>query len=302
MKKTVLCLVLFLVAMLYIAYVAYPIKATVDFNLPVIVQTVQSLTINGYEVSASRIDSYYASGAHNVSFEISMDSLPTFSSRFGRCGGSIYELTTDPIPYNQLLTLLNTDSSNSTSLDGPPPPPDPSLPQYQWNGITFVQAGTYEYQGASLWIKYDHPDNYEVYHLNPNGSPDVNDEYVIKGTNGVKAFHADKSDISSWSLSGGIVTAGSTLGAVLVGVALGANVLGALLIAFLTIVGVTSSLFVQNVIATELGDGWVYLGGFGRWNCWFLHSVWFKLSFGSWWNTWFYFFISNFAGCYIVPT
>ena len=301
-----MCLALCLVALLSIAYVAYPIRATVDANQPVVTQSTSYSFIGGYNVSATRTDTVYASGAHYVSFDILVDSLSTFSGRFGRSGGSIYELTTNPIPYSQLLLLLNSaDSSNSTSLDGPPP--DPSLLQYQWNGITFVQAGTYEYQGASLWIKYDHPDNYEIYHLNPNGSPDVNDAYTIKGTNGHDAYHFDKQQISAMQ---GDASIAAVVG-VLVGVAGAAMgfgppgwVVGAVTIligALLAAVGTVLSAFISNIVTTELGDGWGYMWGVGHWNCWFFHSYWFDASFGSWRDWSWFFFLSNFAGCYAVP-
>jgi len=292
------------VSVLSVAYVALPISTAFADIQPAVVQTDQSFSYKGYDVSASRIDTYYASGAHNVSFVISTAQFSSSYSRYGAIGrGTIYELRTDPIPYTQLLTLLSlNDPSNSTDQSNATASASSSsssgLPQYQWNGITFVQAGTYEYQGASLWVKYDHPDNYEVYHLNPNGSPDVNDEYVIKGASGVEAFHASKSDVNGWISDGQLGGLATAIAGVVVA---GSGGIGILLGVFLVIVGFAFSQFVQQIIQTELGDGWVYVQGVGHWNCWFLHSVGFSASFGSWQNWWFHFFISNFAGMYCVP-
>jgi hypothetical protein len=307
--------VIFFVVILSIAYVVYPIKATVDSTQPVIINSttfVSSPLTDGYNVSVIRTDIFYASGAHYVSFTIAYDTLPTAScsSRFGmKGGGSIYELTTDPIPiaqYQYMVAQANSDAPNA-SADSASPASSSNAPDYYWNNIQFIPSGTWLINNAYVDVKYDHPDNYIVNFdgvgLNPNGTPDTAKSYTVQGSNGVKADHLSVSQINSLieiGQFGGLATA--IAGAFIAGASWATAGIGILIGVMLIIVGFVFTQFVQDIIQTELNDGWIYESGVGHWNCWFLHSVWFSLSFGSWWNTWFHFFISNFCGCYCVPT
>ncbi|MEM2102186.1 MAG: hypothetical protein QXM22_01570 [Candidatus Bathyarchaeia archaeon] len=309
-KKTVSCSVLCFVLMLCVAYVALPTKATYDATQPVTVQTFQSFFYSGFSVSVSRYDTYYATGQHYVSFDVSASS-PDYRQQ--------YDLYTDPYPYDWLFPS-STDPYNPPPYTIPPVPnPNPnathpiwsnpnaplitifgSLPYYWWNGIAFVPSGTYnDFKGRSVWIKYDHPDNYQRYRLNPDGTPNANQGYTLTGTNGRYAQHLTVQEINDMIFNGNIGRLAMTIGGIVIGALISG--IGWLLAIFMNIIGWVFSQWTDVVVKTELGDGWFYVWDLGRWDYWWLHSVWFSASFGAWRDWRWHFYLSNFGVNYVIP-
>jgi len=187
----------------------------------------------------------------------------------------VYKIITELYPVSKLIAGLE----GLTSTD--------PMPKYTWDGVKFVQAPG----NSTKWVKYDHPDNYDTYHPG-----ETNSEYSLPGiTRTIE--HIPQSTIENAKVNNDIATVISAL----VGVALAALVIpepttkivagaAALIAAILTAANLIVRFWLNDVVQTELGDGWSYVWGEGSW--WLFH--WFWMSVGAWrdWG-WCYVFLDN---------
>jgi len=183
------------------------------------------------------------------------------------------KLITEPYPISKLVEGLEILASS-----------DP-MPKYEWDGITFVQA----HGNSTHWVKYDHPDNYDTYH-----PLEINVDYQLKGTS-TTMWHIAQYHIEDAKEANDLGLVISSLVAIIGGLLalpeLGSKFVAgvvSLIVAILVGINRVVSYFLNDILQTELGDGWSYLWGFGNW--WLFH--WFWMSFGAWrdWG-WFYIFI-----------
>jgi hypothetical protein len=254
MKRFVIAFCLILT--LSCAYVAAPAYEVHGHNVPHTETTIKTVTIGKHEVRVFRHD-IYSGGEHDVSFEADLTD-----------GRSLYQLKTDPYPLQKLLVdLLEPLSPVAARASSDP------ISTYLWHGIVFVNRTT----NSSVF--YDHPDNYDIY------DPKVNDSYTIRGNGTLAAIHIpkyaiedakQKADLGAffadiWGLildSAGSVVAGplAFLGVVV------------LVLEILESMCELISIFLNQVLQSELGDGWMYLWDPGSW--WFFR--WIHCSFGAW--------------------
>jgi hypothetical protein len=271
--------------------------------------SVVSFTIGRYNVEVDCHNTYYDTGQHYVTFDVYFypAALESILENAGYRGGirasETYQLSTAPYSYDWLF-------ANSTSSWLPPPNPNPNpdairplqstypggdgsggpvnpLTDYTWNNIYFAPCGTWTLSnGQQVTIKYDHPDNYQVYNSNTGAS------YTIVGSNGYYALHLTTQQIANalntasiTGIIGALLSIAGFVADAVVGDVIG--VIGAILS------GLSCGIqwFVSNVVETELGDGWAYLWGAGSSSWWIFHSEWFWLSFGSWRNWGWYFYV-----------
>jgi len=146
--------------------------------------------------------------------------------------------------------------------------------RYTWDGnITFISVDS-----EPLYVKYDHPDNgpYDppTYDIPPNEK----DATIMKGyTRGIGHIPVHIIDLmkQAVSIACGIdmIIAGIILAATGVGVLIAALVEGIIIAT-----GILVNWFIDNVITSELGDGWMYTWGYGSF--WIFHWMW--ISFGAW--------------------
>jgi hypothetical protein len=146
-----------------------------------------------------------------------------------------------------------------------------ALPTYVWDGnVTFVKAPG----SVTTYVKYDHPDNYNVYY-----PMETNFDYVLQGKTRY-IIHLSINDIQiakSWNDLGSVIGAAlALLGACIV--VPPAAVVVAIIVAAAVLVNRAINYFLSDVLQTELGDGWMYEWGYGSW--WMFH--WLDLSFGAW--------------------
>jgi len=157
--------------------------------------------------------------------------------------------------------------------------------KYLWDtNITFVKS-----PGPSqIYIKYDHPDNYDTYHQG-----EVNVNYQLQGNEKIH-YHIAQYKLEEGKQTGSLFEIAAALIAI-VAAALAfpepvvSKVVAAfvgLLATILAAVGVMITYFIETKLQTELGDGWAWLWGFGNW--WIFR--WWWQSFGAW-RDWPWFFV-----------
>lgn len=163
-----------------------------------------------------------------------------------------------------------------------------SLPTYWWDGIKFVRAPG----SSTTWVKYDHPDNYNTYYPN-----EINREYYLKGYskthNHVPRYLLEEAKAKTSFVGIAALLAG-VIAALLAVPELVSKIVAAILgliAAILSLVGFVLYWFINDVIQTELGDGWIWTWGYGKWEFWgWVVAAWWWMSFGAW-RDWVFFVI-----------
>lgn len=154
--------------------------------------------------------------------------------------------------------------------------------RYNWNGITFIST-----KSTPLYVAHDHPDT------GPYDSPtydipvDEVSSTVLVANSGTRCIHLPKHIVDDMKESGTIAFALSAAITPilvwlfglpeLVGTKLAALILGLVDVIILCF-GLAFTWWVDNVVRTEMGDGWSYMWGFGSW--WIFNWCW--ISFGAW--------------------
>ena len=154
------------------------------------------------------------------------------------------------------------------------------LPTYYWDGIKFVKAPG----SSTIWVKYSHPDNYNTYYLGQ-----VNKEYYLSGNS------KTHNHIPQWILEQAKAnTSFARIAGILAGVIAAllaipelvskivAGIIG-LIGALLALVGFVLYWFLNDIIQTERGDGWIWTWGYTEyWFLWWRVGVSWWMSFGAW--------------------
>lgn len=298
-QVSLMCLGTLCLFLALVGYVVYPAKATFDSTTPYTVSSYSEFGLNGYTFYTIRNDIYKADG-HYVSFSI--------NGVGGRRQQLQFSLDTDEYPYAKIYGPWQPPQLGPSPNGTWPNPPiynASTIPTYYWHGLRFVQAGIWDYPpapGGRQGVAYDHPDNYYTYHPG-----DWWDSYNQKGSDGYGFAHMGIFDMQALILKGDIATGfGAFIG--LIAALLGFGPPGwvvalavALTAAFCVAIGWAVGMLATYVLQTENGDGFTYAWGAGHWDCWWLHSYWYSLSFGRWRDWQWHVFISNFCGSWIVP-
>jgi hypothetical protein len=165
--------------------------------------------------------------------------------------------------------------------------------------------------GSENWyVEYDHINTIDnsgtsgvFYNIPPNeGTPTI-----TTGIDGMYNIHAPKwllnhvkQSLNIWDLITGGGATLSGIAALLAALGLIAtNPVGAaivaIILAVLAIAGIGVKAFVENVMETEIDDGWSYLWGFTQyWLLWWRVGVSWSMSFGRWRDWGWFFFIPFF--------
>lgn len=251
-KKTLLSLLC--VFLVFTTYVVVPVYSCL---VPTVVMETKTLSLEvlGLTVAATitRVD-VYQGFQHSVKF-----------SGTCRVGEICVNVTTEEYPYEKLL--YSDVKAYGIPADW----------KYTWDGnITFVKAPG----PSTTFIKYDHPDNYDTYR-----SGEVNVDYDLRGHDKIHhhiAQYRIEEDKSSWTLvqilAGieGLLIAALTIPEGVISKVIAGVLL--LIIGIIEALGQTKKWFLENILQTELGDGWTWLWGFGSW--WIFK--WWWQSFGAW--------------------
>jgi len=259
MKKALL--VLFSVLLIFIAYEVVPIYAII------IPKTVVSTTVTAREilgekarVTVHRCDTFQFYH-HFVSFNATceIDGIP------------IMNVTTDKYPLYKIERSIETCSI-------------PEEWKERWDNILFVLSPG----PPETYIKYNHPDNYDTYHQG-----EINVDYELQGDERIHCHIAqhrieeDKAGVELGQIIAGLM--GVLMGLLLIPEGVLSKVAAgviALIIGILEVLGEGIKWFLNNVVQTELGDGWSWMWGFGSW--WIFK--WWTQSFGAW-RDWGWFFV-----------
>ena len=253
------------------AHVIFPVYST---TTPTTIITTKTINLEIYgenvTVTVKRYDTYQYN--------------QWFVSFYASCeinGSEVAYLRTSRYPITKVF--YNTASKYTSVMDE-------GLPKYWWDGILFVQApGSDE-----IYIEYDHPDNYETYYPNK-----INTNYELQGDSKIHS-HIAKYVLEEDKEKGSLITiAGVLMGVVaaLLGIPeLVSKIIAAfigLIAAILTAMGQLITWFIEDIVQTELGDGWSWIWGVGHW--WIFH--WWWQSFGKWrdWG-WFFVFVCGDPG------
>ncbi|MGB9778781.1 MAG: hypothetical protein ACPLW8_05195 [Candidatus Bathyarchaeales archaeon] len=253
-----------LLVILCVAYIIFPAYATAN---PITVEASETLILYNIPVHVKRYD-IYQFDLHLVKFEINF-----------RVGNSIIFIKSDPYPAYKL-----TEASPLST--------DP-MPKYRWDEILFVKAPG----NSTHWVKYDHPDNYDTYYRG-----EVNRDYYLSGNSKyhhhIAKWRVEKaiSDLDFWTLIG---TTANTIGgaiAFLLAIPLVGKIVLIILALIASVWGV-GRWFIQNVIQTELGDGWAWTWGHGKWELFGrVLAFWWWMSFGLARDLGFFIFVWNIFG------
>lgn len=155
-----------------------------------------------------------------------------------------------------------------------------SFSKFRWDGILFVRA-----PGSSTqWIKYDHPDNFETYYPNQ-----INKGYTLNGYSkqhnhiAQYALEEAKANTSFARIAGmlaAIIAALLALPELISKIV--AGIIG-LIGAILVLVGFVLYWFINDIIQTERGDGWIWTWGYTQyWFLWWRIGISWWMSFGAW--------------------
>jgi hypothetical protein len=173
---------------------------------------------------------------------------------------------------NEALSVKTLASIQPLSNDNPV--------RYDWNGIKFIST-----HSRPLYVKYDHPDNGPYNPPTYDIPVDEAEPTQFKTQSGTLIRHIPKHSIDKLEQNFAFELAAvlTPLLAYLFGLPelVGSKVAGiivAIIIAILTALGWAYNVWVNDVVRTEMGDGWLYMWGAGSW--WVFSWCW--SSFGAW--------------------
>jgi hypothetical protein len=195
--------------------------------------------------------------------------------KVGNISYPVFMITTPlyPLDRNGTGGLLDTTSETKTENQSDP------LTKYIWKGITFVKNPG----NSTLWVKYDHPDDYETYPYQPNK------DCVIDGNGstaiGIAKYHIEeaKKDNDLGSVIGALIGIVATL--ITVPEPIVSKLTAALLaivLACLVATNLIISDFLNDILQTEEGNGWAFIFDFGHFDFYCWQFLWFRLSVGAW--------------------
>ncbi|MFH7882497.1 MAG: hypothetical protein QW140_02140 [Candidatus Aenigmatarchaeota archaeon] len=266
---TIVAMLMFLVLSSGIAFPVYATNLTLNIN--VTMETSRTFEINGFVVHAKRTD-IIKSGEHLIQIEVKTT-----------VEGRVITIKSEPYPFKKLLLTQNLSGTNkkyrilsTTSYTIA----SDSLQKYWWDNILFVRAPGSDY----FWIKYDHPDNIETYY--PMAK---NKGYTLNGTS-KRHHHIPQYILEDAKYKSTFASIAGLLGPIISGLLLIPELISkaiaaiiALGGAILSLVGYGAKWFIENIIQTELGDGWIYTWDYGKITFfgWVL-AAWWRMSFGAW--------------------
>ncbi|MEM5793916.1 MAG: hypothetical protein QXS48_03365 [Candidatus Aenigmatarchaeota archaeon] len=280
-KVAIVALLLFLVLSSSVALPTYASVSLLNTNLTI--ETSKTFEINGFKVYAKRFDIIKA-GQHYVQIEVKTT-----------VEGRVITIKSDPYPIAKIYPQPK-----------PPRVPMPSwlfiepgyrvmattsslsLPKYYWDGILFVRAPGSDY----FWVKYDHPDNIETYY--PLAK---NKAYTLNGAS-KHHHHIPQYTLEDAKYKSTFASIAGLLGPIIAGLLAVPELVSkfvagiiALVGAILALVGYLIRWFIENIIQTELGDGWIYTWGYGKLTFFgWVIAAWWWMSFGAW-KDWGFFII-----------
>jgi len=263
MKKNSTIIVAILSAMLvFTAYIITPTYSEV-VGTTTVSEQVTTQSIGGYNLTT------VARRKDTVVFNQDIVQI-NVSVYEGLANGTLEYLgncSTDPYPYekifpSQLESKLHTES----------------IPTEIWDGITFLVAPGGP--GKEEYVKYNHPDNLHIYRPNQ-----TNINYDFMGTSKLHQHIAEYEIEDGKKAASFEAVVGGVMAAILVLLSIPepfiskviAMVLAAVA-AVLTILGLTEYFYLNDILQTELGDGWSWAYDFGSFFCFY----WWRQSFGSW--------------------
>ncbi|MEM2912652.1 MAG: hypothetical protein QW146_09140 [Candidatus Bathyarchaeia archaeon] len=202
-----------------------------------------------------------------------------------------FKFNTTKYPIYKIYNVFNRKSSMAFD-------PLSNPVRYSWFGVTFIST-----RSSPLHVEYDHPDNGPYQPPTYNIPPDEASPTALTGISGRYHLHIPVWIINDIKNSGTLTSlAGAT--ASLIGFLLAlpepviSKIVGLFLSAaggVLAILGLLRRAFAESVLQTELGDGWTWVWGQGKFVTWFIEVYWWWQSFGRWrdWGWFFWSFISE---------
>ncbi|MEM5834870.1 MAG: hypothetical protein QXQ69_03425 [Candidatus Aenigmatarchaeota archaeon] len=284
MRKYKVAVVALLLLLVLSSGVALPTYASVSLlNTNLTIETSKTFEINGFKVYAKRFDIIKA-GQHYVQIEVKT----TVEGRVITIKSEPYpiakiypqpKLPRVPMPSWLFIEPGYRVMATTSSL---------SLPKYYWDSILFVRAPGSDY----FWVKYDHPDNIETYY--PLAK---NKAYTLTGAS-KQHHHIPQYMLEDAKYRSTFASIAGLLGPIIAGLLaipeLVSKVVAgiiALVGAILALVGYLIRWFIENIIQTELGDGWIYTWGYGKLTFFgWVIAAWWWMSFGAW-RDWGFFII-----------
>jgi hypothetical protein len=279
MQKIKIAIVAILAFLVLSSSIAFPAYATASaLNTSVTIETSRTFEINGLKVYAKRIDTIKL-GKHWVQIEVKTN-----------VEGREIKIKSEPYPIEKIwppsfsgidkgYRALSSVSYGTASA---------SLQKYWWDGILFVKAPGSDY----FWVKYDHPDNIETYYPMAKNNP-----YTLNGAS-KQHNHIPQYILEDAKYKSTFASIAGLLGPIIAGLLAVPELVSkvvagiiALVGAILALVGYIIRWLIENIIQTELADGWVYTWGYGKLSIWgFVIAAWWWMSFGAW-KDWGFFFI-----------
>jgi len=257
-----------LIAMILMSSVVFPVYATVSaMNISTTIETFRTFEIEGFVVHAKRID-IFKLGQHLIQLEAKVT-----------IDGRVITIKSDPYPFYKLLPQINQryriQEQNLAACAT-----QTSLPKYYWDNILFVKAPGSSY----YWVKYDHPDNVETYY-----PMQINKAYTLNGASR-QHEHIPRYILEDAKYRSTFVSIAGLLGPIIAGLLLVPELVSkvvagiiALVGAILALIGYIIRWFIENILQTELYDGWIYTWGYGRLVFWgWTLLAWWYMSFGAW--------------------
>jgi hypothetical protein len=227
---------------------------TVNNNIQPTNVSTQIIAVGSSQISVTEYE-YDVEGEPYIQLEASFKSInvphhvPEVSGDSGQAQTyPVYKIVTEPYPVSKLLQGLNDSSVSASSSD---------MPKYYWDGLKFVK-----YPGnATCYVRYDHPDNYDTYEPLEN-----NIDYTLQGTSRtvghIAKYHIE--DAKAANDVGAIL--GALIGIVAALLACPEPIVSkttaaiiAIIVAACTLIHEIVNWFLNDIVQTELGDGWVYV-------------------------------------------
>ena len=282
-KAKLAILAILLAAIMLIAQIVLPVYAT---SVPAAkMETSRKFDFNGIEVWAKRTDTFqYNQWFIQLEAEaiVNGTKISLRSEKYPLA--KLYQILT-PTRAKKPTTLLekvSTGTVNSLYTIQ-------SLGKYWWDNIEFVRAPG----DAYTWVKYDHPNNYDRYY-----PLQVNRDYALRGTSKVH-YHVSYAALEDAKYKSSFASIAGLLGPIIAALLLIPEIVSKFVAAIIALVGAICSLvgyllkwFIENIIQTELKDGWVWTWGWGKATfLWWTIAVWFWISFGAWRNWGFFVFL-----------
>lgn len=193
---------------------------------------------------------------------------------------------TTKYPTDKIYSIFKVKSTSTRTFSGS------ASPVYEiWDGITFITTAS-----SPLHIKYNHPDNGPYYPSTYDIPPNEASPTTLKGN---EKYHRH---IPVWIIDDmkkrgnlmSLVGAIASLIAILLSIPEGFTKILAVVLGViggvLAVLGIAIVIFAEEVLETEMSDGWTWIWGEGKW--W--RFLWWWQSFGRW-RDWGWFFFTTTA-------